>query len=618
MKKNLLAPGLLGAVATCGLAMAGAAEPPYAENVLVTATRTPVAISDALASVTVVSRAELEVQQPVDLTDVFSRVPSLDIARDGGPGASTGLYTRGTGSGHTLILVDGQRISSATLGSTSFQFINPDQIERIEVVRGAHSSLYGSEAIGGVIQIFTRDGSETSGTYVTAAAGSHSLNKVALGTSGNSDGFYYGVHGSYLDTDGINNLKADPSRDKDGYRNRSINASLGYRFANDAEVVVRYLESNNRNEYDNAFNPDEKPYADSRLQNVNIKGSLPVTDFWLSQLSLGLAVDDSDNYDGATGVNSGDFRTKREQLFWQNDFTILEDHIVTLGYDYYEDKVTSSSVYTDAAGKPVKTRDNKAAFAQYQGSWSLVDLVLGVREEDNEEFGSHTAGTVSLGVNIDGHHKVVASWAEGFKAPTFNDLYWPASPWDAGNPDLRPEKSENIELGVRGNYEHWHWSLTYFENDVDNLIAWAAGDDFVWRPYNVNKAEIKGGELVAGAVIAGWTVDAAFTYLEPRDAGTDKLMINRSRTNLTLNADRSFGDLRVGFSLKNQGKRYGDAANTQPLDSYTTVGVRFGYQLTPSLETHFRWDNLFDENYELSRGYNQERRTWQLGVTWRM
>lgn len=618
MEKNFLAPGLLGSIAVFSVAMPVSAALAHYEAVMVTATRTPVAVADSLAPVTVISREQLEVTQPVDLTDVFRRVPSLDVVRNGGPGAATSLYTRGTGSGHTLILVDGQRVSSATLGSASFQFINPDQIERIEVVRGAHSSLYGSEAIGGVIQIFTRDGSESADTYVTAGMGSHNLHKVALGTSGIAAGFYYGMHGSYLDTDGINNLKDDPTRDKDGYRNSSVNANVGYRFANQAEVALRYLESKNRNEYDNAFDPTEKPYSDTRLQNINIKGSLPVTDYWLSQLSLGLAVEDHDNYDGVTGISNGDFRTERQQLFWQNDFTLLEDHVFTLGYDYYEDKVKTSSAYVDAAGNPVKARDNKAVFAQYQGSFSIIDLVLGVREEDNEEFGSHTTGNVSLGLHIDEHHTVVMSWSEGFKAPTFNDLYWPASPWDSGNPNLQPEESENIELSLRGNYDSWHWSLAYFENDMDNLIAWVAGDDFVWRPYNVSEAEIKGAEFVAGTIIGGWTVDAAFTYLEPRDAQSDNLLINRNRTNFTLNADRIFGDLRLGFSVKSQGKRYADEANTQRLDSYATLGVSLGYQVTPSVEASFRMDNLFDESYQLSQGYNQEGRTWQLSVTWRM
>lgn len=633
-RSNFVNPVVLGA--TClGVCFTGAVLPAFAnpaydevrghEEIIVTATRTPVALADSLASVSVITREQLDARQPLDLVDVFSQTASLDISRSGGPGSATSLYTRGTANGHTLILVDGQRVSSATLGSANFQFLNPDQIERIEVVRGAHSSLYGSEAIGGVIQIFTRDGSSNPGSYVTTAAGSNSLHKVAAGTSGSTGNLRYGVHATYLETDGIDNLIVDTgyNRDKDGYRNKSINTSLGYRFDNGADLALRFLESNNRNEYDSAFGPKTRPYSDSLLQNINLRGRLPVTDFWETQLSLGLATDDSDNYDGAIDRhnarhNTGNFRTQRQQLFWQNDFTIAEDHIITAGYDYFEDEVNASSAYVDSSGEPVKARDNNAAFAQYQGSWSVVDLVLGLREEDNEEFGSHTTGNASLGFHLDAHHLLVATWAEGFKAPTFNDLYWPASAFSAGNPNLQPELSENRELSLRGNYDRWHWSLGYFENDVENLIEWAPGPDFVWRPYNVSEAEINGAELAAGTTLAGWSLEAAYTWLDPRDANTDNLLVKRTRSNITLNADKTWGDLNFGLAVKGQDKRYTNTSNSQWLGGYTTVALHLGYQITPALEGNIKVDNLFDKGYHLNRGYNQDGRTWQLGLTYRL
>ena len=584
------------------------------EEVVVTATRTPIALADALSSVTTVSRDDLDSRQPLDLVDVFSQIPSLDISRSGGPGSATSLYTRGTASGHTLILVDGQRVSSATLGSASFQFLNPDQIERIEVVRGAQSSLYGSEAIGGVIQVFTRDGSVSEGSYVTTASGSNSLGKVAAGSSGSAGKWRYGIHGSYLETDGIDNLAVDSgfNRDRDGYRNRSLNASIGYRFDNGGDLALRMLESDNRNEYDSAFNPDERPYSDSRLQNINLRGRLPVTAYWTSELSIGRASDDSNNFDGTTGLNTGSFRTERQQLYWQNDVTLAEGQLLTLGYDYYDDRVKARTHYQETE------RDNHALFGQYQASWARIDLVLGLREDDNEAFGRHTTGNVALGVSIDDRHKIVASWSEGFKAPSFNDLYWPAGPFSAGNPGLKPEQSENAELGLRGDYDRWRWSLSYFENDVQNLIDWAPGPDFVWRPYNVSDAEITGAELIVGAYLAGWNVDAGYSYVEPRDADTDRLLIKRSRSNMTINADRDLGNWRLGFSVKSQDKRYTDTANTDALGGYTTLGMRLGYRITRALETNLKVDNLTDREYRLNRGYNQDGRQWQLSLTYRL
>ena len=614
---------IIGTVAACALGFfsTASAAAGFDEEVVVTATRTPLALNDALSAVTAIDRTELNALQPLDLVDVFSHTPSLDISRSGGPGSATSLYTRGTASGHTLILVDGQRVSSATLGSTNIQFLNPDQFERVEIVRGAGASLYGSEAIGGVIQVFTRDGSGEPDTYINTAIGSNHLHKVALGSSSSNGNWRYGVHASYLETDGIDNLVDDRGNnaDRDGYRNRSINASLGYRFDNGVDIALRYLDANTRNEYDSAYSPSDRPYSDSRLQNLNLQVNVPVTRFWHSKLSVGQSIDDGRDYEATAGIRTGDFRTKRQQFFWQNDITLADGHVLTLGYDYYDDEVDSaSSYYVDAAGNHVSARDNSALFAQYQGQWSQFDVVLGLREDDNEEFGKQTTGNAALGYNIDANHKVVASWSEGFKAPTFNDLYWPADPYTAGNPDLEPESSENSELSLRGNYARWGWSLAYFENDVDNLIDWAPGTDFVFRPYNVSTAEIRGGELTLNATVADWQLDAAYTYLEPRDGDTDTLLVNRSRNNLVLNASRAIGQLQLAFSAKVQSKRYTDTANTSSLGGYATFDLRLGYQVTDKLETTFKLENLFDRDYQLNDGYNQDARNWQVGLTYRL
>ncbi len=588
------------------------------EEIIVTATRTPTTLADTLSSATLISRERIEALQPLDLTEVFRHAPGLDISRSGGPGAATSLYTRGTASGHTLILVDGQRISSATLGSSSFGLLNPQQIERVEVVRGSHSSLYGSDAIGGVIQIFTRDGSGEPGGYFSTDVGSHELQEYALGTNGSSGSLRYGINLSYLDTDGIDNLVDDRgfNSDRDGYRNSSFNASVGYHFANDADIALRVLESDSRNEHDSAFSPSQRPYTDSRLQNINLQGRLPVSDHWLSQLSLGRAVDVSRSYDRSTGLGTGNFRTERLQLFWQNDLQLAEQQLLTLAWDYYRDEVESSSSYMDSAGGPVDSRDNQAVLAEYQGSLGRLDLVLGLRQDDHQEFGHHRTGNITLGVDLGGGLKLVGSWSEGFKAPTFNDLYWPAGSFSAGNPDLDPEVSENRELALKGEHDQWHWSLTWFGNDVDDLINWAPGADLVWRPYNVSMAELRGAEFIAGTTLAGWLVDASYTYVEARDAQTNRLLPNRARSNLVINLDRPLGTWTMGLSLKTQDKRFDNASNTSSLGGYTTVALRLSRQLTRRLQARLKVDNLFDRDYQLNEGYNQDGRNWLLGLNY--
>ncbi|MFV0478886.1 MAG: TonB-dependent receptor domain-containing protein [Parahaliea sp.] len=592
------------------------------EEIVVTATRTAVPIEESLSSVTVLGREALDIQQPLDLVEVFDSVPGLDLSQSGGPGSVASLYIRGNSSDHTLFLVDGQRMGSATMGSASFQFFNPDQIERIEIVRGAHSSLYGSDAIGGVVQLFTRDGSGASGSYINASTGSNNQYQLALGTSGNTSGingnggWRYAANFSYLETDGIDNLVDDAGRNKDddAYRNQSVNASLGYHFANEADISLRYLVTDTRNEYDSASRPQDDPYSEGWMQNINLHGRLPVRDFWLSTLSLGRSVDDSDNYDDVSNDNTGNFRTRRDQLFWQNDFSFAEDGVFTLAYEYYEDEVDASSRYEDQSGRQVGSRDNEALIGQLQVGLGLADVVLGLRSDDNEEFGRETTGSVSAGINIGGNYRLVGSWAEGFKAPTFNDLYWPVGPYSAGNPDLEPESSENWELALQGNYEYWRWSLTYFDNSVDSLINWAPGADSVYRPYNVDDARIKGGEFISVAQWDDWRIEASYTYVEARDDSSNALLPNRTRSNLIVSADRSLGLWQLGLSFKAQDKRYTNVDNSRFLPGYGTVDLRAQYQLSADLVLRLRVNNVLDKNYQLNQGYNQDGLGFRVGV----
>lgn len=586
------------------------------DEIIVTATRTPVSVSDSLSSVTVVTRDDLEALQPRDLVEVFQRVPGIDISQSGGPGSAVSLFVRGAGSDQTLILVDGQRISSATAGSASLQFLDPSQIERIEIVRGASSSLYGSDAIGGVIQIFTKDGKNASNNYVTTEAGSHNLWRVAAGSNGSAGNFRYGMNVAYLNTQGIDNLVDDTAAnaDEDGYRNDSFSAIAGYRFAGGADLSLRFLQSNSRNEYDSAYNPNERPYAKTWVQNVAADLALPVNDIWSSKVSLGRSTDDSDNYDDVSGAKQGHFRTTRDQLLWQNDLAIVEGHTLTLAYDFYEDQVDASTGYEDAQGKTVKARNNQAAFIQHQGRIGQFSLVLGLRNDDNEEFGNYRTGNAALGYRFDDRHQLSVSWSEGFKAPTFNDLYWPASPWSAGNPDLLPESSDNYEASVRGDYATWYWSVAYFDNEIENLINWAPGPDFVWRPYNVSSAEINGAELLAGATLNGWRFEGSLYYVNPVDAESGDVLNNRAKQTAQFTVEKDLNRWSLGLDLKGQSERYIGGNDT--LAGYGTIAARIAYRHSDQLSARLKVNNLLDKDYQLNEGYHQAGASWLLSLNY--
>jgi len=594
------------------------------QEVVVTATRTPQPITETLAPVTLITAADIERLQPVDLIDLFNRVPGIDISRSGGDGSTAGLYMRGTNTDHTLFLVNGQRINSASLGETNFRFLDPSQIERIEIVRGAKSSIYGSEAIGGVIQIFTKKGQGKMNTVVSTEIGSNALKRTAVSTNGSHNNFRYAVDFSYLDTDSIDSKVDDTgtNRDRDGYRNHSVNANFGYEFSNGLDIGLSFLQANTRNYYDDSSTED--PFSDTWIQNIVLNVDVPVTDWWRSKISVGHSTDDSDNIDGITGSHKSDFRTQRENVSWQNDFSIAENQLLTVGYDFYDDELDSSQGHVYSDGSPVSDRDNNAVFAQYQGKFSIFDVMVGLREDDNEAFGTHTTGNVSVGVQLDDYHRAVLSWAEGFKAPTFNDLYWPIGPFGFGNPNLEPEESENYELGFSGNYDAWRWELSVYQNHIDNLIQWAPANDpmnpFAWTPTNVSTAKIKGGELVVSGQLAGWDISSAYSYTSPRDEDTDKVLLKRSMESFLLDADRRFGRWTVGASMNAKGKRYTNTSNTSKLGGYTLFDFRVGYDVTDKLKAQLKVENVFDKHYRTNESsfssFNEDGASWLFKLSY--
>ena len=597
----------------------------HSAEVIVTATRTSQSIAQTLSSATVVSAADIERYQPTDLLDLFQHVPGIDLARNGGAGSVPSLFIRGSNTGHALFLIDGQRFNSAGLGSTSFQFIDPSQIERIEIVRGAKSSIYGSDAIGGVIQIFTKKGDFKPSTMISTEVGSNVLKRTAISTRGAYNQLRYSLDASYLETDGIDAQLEDreQTRDNDGYRNRSINANFGYTFDNGVDVGLGILEANSRNYYDNASDGSRgtDPYSDNTIQNIGFNISAPLTDWWQSKISIGRSMDDIDDTNAVDGSHLSNFRTTKDQYSWQNDIEIFDGQLATFGVDLYDDELIASTTYTDTQGALVKERMNRAYFAQYQGKFSIFDYVLGFREDDNEETGKQDTSNFALGAQLGKSHRVTISWAEGFKAPTFNDLYWPIGAYGAGNPDLLPEDSEIFELGARGDYSSWKWEASIYQNRIDNLIDWAeagtAEYPSQWVPSNVSSAKIKGGEFSADTNIGGWDISTSFSYTDPRNQKTDKMLQKRAKKKFTFDIDRSFSRWNAGASFNATSKRYTNTTNTANLGGYGLLDFRLSYQLAEKVKMQLKANNVFDKHYRTaSESYHMDGSNWVLKFTY--
>ena len=585
--------------------------------IIVTATRTAETADQSLASVTVITRKAIERQQANTLADVLRGVPGITLSNNGGVGKVTGVFIRGAESDHTLVLIDGVKVGSATSSTFPFQDLPPEQIERIEIVRGPRSSLYGSEAIGGVIQIFTRKGSGPAAVTASAGVGSHSSRKAAGGVSGSTERAWYNVHLAYETTNGYNSCTGKPATpptftngggcftsepDNDGYDNRSVTLGAGYRFANDAELSVNFLRTDGDVEFDGGFQNE----SDTIQQVAGGKLRFSPLTAWDVTLSVARNKDESNNY--LNDVFASRFDTQRDVASWQNDFSIGDTGVLTLGADYQEDKVRSTTRYVESS------RDNKAAFGQYQVQLGAQSLLAALRYDDNEQFGGETTGSIAWGYRMGNGLRLMASYGTAFRAPSFNDLYFPGF----GNPDLDPEESDSFEVGVSRGEAWGNWSLNAFQTEIDELIAF---DPVLFIPVNVDEARIRGLEAVADTRVLGTDIAASLTVMDPENRGNGankgNLLARRPKRSLRLDIDRRFAALSVGATLVAESKRYDDLANNRKLDSYETVDLRAEYAFYRDWRISGTVNNLLDKDYETAEYYPQDGRNYFVTLHYR-
>lgn len=588
------------------------------DQVVVTATRTPATLADAIAPTQVIDRAEIERSQARDLTDLLRGRAGIDVANQGGAGKLSTVFMRGTESDHVLVLVDGVRIGSATAGLAAFQDLPVDQIERIEIVRGPRSSLYGSEAIGGVIQVFTRRDGAGIASRARIGAGSHDLREASAGIGGTLGRGWFGIDGAYQRTDGINACRGDgmlfrgcftDEPDRDGYRNRSLNLRGGARLTDTLTLEGHALRAEASNEYDGSiFGGNE---AENVQQVAGGKLAFAPSQAFTLTLQAGRAYDRSDAYfnanDGTPRSYVGAFDTRRDTASAQADIGLSADHVLSLGADWQRDAVESDTAYA------VTDRDNVAGFAQYQGRFGAHRVQASLRRDDNEQFGNATTGGLGWGMDLSQGLALRASYGTGFKAPTFNDLYFP---FGSGNPDLDPERSKSANVGIVQSQGAWRWSLDAYETRIDDLIAL----DTFFVPQNIARARIRGAEFTAGTALAGWDLSTQLAYTDPRNhsagANHGNLLPRRARATGRIDADRAFGDLRLGVTARGAGSRYDNAANTARLGGYGTLDLRAAWAFHADWSLEARATNVLDKRYETVEYYNQPGREYGVAVRW--
>lgn len=530
-----------------------------------------------LAAVTVIDREEIERKQFNTLQDLLRTVPGVTFTNSGGLGQPTSISIRGTGSTAVLVLVDGQKLGSATSGQTSFEHLPIDQIERVEVVKGPRSSLYGSEAVGGVIQIFTRKGLQNGvKPFASVTYGSHETYDVNAGVNIRQDNSWATLSLAGLKTKGLDVTTLPTETDKDGYENYSASLKAGHQFNDQLAVDVNVLHVNGETDYDSSYNINPYNKVEQNVYGIGLTYS-PV-DLWKTQIKFGRSEDKYETFsaDKSTGV----FDTAKDTVSWLNTIQFSLKHSLLVGVDYLNDQVDSTTNYDE------KERDNLGYYAQYLGEFGKVNVQGAIRLDDNEQFGDHTTGNAAVGYSFNEDYSVYASYGTAFRSPTFNDLYYPG--WS--NPNLVPEESENYEIGFKGS--QWlNWSISAFHNEIDNMISGGA---------NIAKAKIKGVEAEFGQSLTNFTWNVNYTYQQPEyNSGTTKgnQIAGRAGQLLNLSADYTMDKWTLGGSVHAEDQRYTDAANTDALGGFATADVRLTYQATPELSVQAKLANMFDKEY---------------------
>jgi vitamin B12 transporter len=595
---------LMAGIILLSIPVAVAADDTKSDTVVVTATRTATTADSTLASVTVITRADIERQQATSLPELLQGTLGIGMSNNGGPGKATSFFLRGAEADQVLVLVNGIKIGSATLGITSFQDIPIDQIERIEIVRGPRSSLYGSEAIGGVIQIFTRKGGGAFTPTFTFGAGSHNSKKTNVSISGGGKRSWYHLGLGRFETNGFNACTGNPvlfsgcftiEPDDDGYQNQSGSFRIGHRFQNGIEIETHGLHSDNKTDFDGTF----VNQSETRQDVIGAKLKVPVTKKWHMSLDLGTSDDKSKNF--LNGVFASSFDTRRETVSLQNDVSFGDRHLLTIGADSLQDKIKSTTTF------PVRSRDNDGIFVQYQGQFNKHKLLFSLRGDDNEQFGNKTTGNIGWSYQLNKNLRTMASYGTAFKAPTLNQLYFPFF----GNANLVPEESKSTEFGLKGKAKWGHWSINAYQTNVKDLITF---DPITFLAANINKTRLRGIETLLSTTIAGWRWQTQLTLQDPenRSPGANKgnLLVRRGQRQLRIDLDKKTNKLQLGFSLFAEGRRYDDLANTRKLDKYHTVDFRLGYRINKTTLFQARIGNIFNKNYETAEFFNQDGRNY--------
>lgn len=569
-------------------------EPVTQEPMVVTASRASQSIEETLASVSLITRSDIERSQAPGLLELLRLQAGVDLSRTGGPGQQTSLFLRGTESNNVLVMIDGIRANALQNGAFTWENLPLEQIERIEIVRGPHAAFYGSEAVGGVIQIFTR---RPDGPELQVRGGSYGTRQASV-AHGGGDELRWRLSAGWEDSDGFSAQNPDGfsfDPDDDGYENRNLSGGLTVPLEDLGRLELTGLFTDASAEFDQG-----ETESDTTVLGLS---------WHTERQSLKLGYHDEER---ETPVFDSGFDSERLSVDWQWQGTVAGGRW-NAGFNYRHEDGESLSL---ATGERVfgDRRDNLGVFAGIRVPVATWQAEISLRHDENSEFGGHATGQAAIARPLGDDTRIRASVGTAFRGPNLNEQFSPGfGGLFAGNPDLDPETSRSYEIGIEHELDTGQsLRASLYHTDAEDLIAFE-GEDF--RAINISEARISGLETRYDWRSRYWAAGAALTLQETEDEATGRPLLRRADEKLAVTLDRLFdGGGNLGAELVYHGERRDISA---VLDAYTLVNLRGRWPLNDQWSLEGRVENLLDEDYALVEGFNTPGASAYLGVTWR-
>lgn len=589
---------------------------------VVTASRIAQPIDQVIGDISVIERAELERYSGESVLNALQLQAGIQILSNGGAGKPSSVFIRGTNAAHTLVLIDGVRYGSITLGTPALEHLPVDQIERIEILRGSAASLYGSDAIGGVIQIFTRQGNKTPSVSLSVGTGTENTQQASVMAGGQFGETHASVTIAHSKTDGIsainNPANSNFFADDDGYENNSISLNLTQNLNAQHQVGARLLWAESENQFDGAafdanFNAVAQDYNyrnDSKNGAFSVWSRHQFTERLSTQLQLGRSEDNSDSFAPRSALNRTDkistFDTTQDQASLHNELKLGAGSL-TFGVERLEQKLNSSTNY------PVQERSVNSVLAGYVGQYENVNVQANLRNDDNSQYGNETTYGIGLSTVLTDQISIGAQHSTAFLAPSFNDLYFPFY----GDASLAPEQSNSKEVFVALQLDGLSSRLTAYRNDVKDLIQYNTA---TFGPANIGQARLQGVTLNNDWQLDNLQAGLSYDYLDAEDQSSAATRGKQLRYRAKHSGVAYFGmqqeQLSGRVELQAVGTRYTNPSNTQRVAGYTLVNLSGSVEVTPELKIGLRVNNLFDEQYESIKDYGTLGTNGLLSLTY--